>query len=666
MVHGNSTEDPWFWLRYREDPEVLEYLRAENDWTAQATAHLEELRADLFGEIKGRIKEEDQSLPVPKGPWEYRVRTGEGLQYPIHVRQQRGLPESEEVLLDENQLAVGQEYFALGDLAVSPDHRLLAYTVDTDGNEEYELQVMDLERREIVDSGINGLSYGLIWANDSQTLFMVITDDARRPDRVVRHVVGTDSQLDVTIFNEDDEKFWVGIGGTRSERYVVVGSESKMSSEYWLLDADSPNSELLIVEPRQEGHEYRISHQGDRLLILTNWDALDFRLMETPVDQLGSSNWQEIVPHREGVRLEDIDAFENFMVITERREGGPVWRICDHKRGDEFEIPMAEPVFEAGSGANAEYSTRVFRYNYTSLVTPASTYEINIDSREQVLLKQQPVLGDTDLSMYRSDRLWATSIDGAKVPISVVWRPDAVTWPAPTVIYGYGAYEIGIPAAFSSARLSLLDRGVVFAIAHVRGGGELGRNWYEQGRLEHKQNTFSDFGSCRDHFVNEGWSDSGRIVARGGSAGGLLMGVMVNQRPEAFCGVVAEVPFVDNVNTMLDPSIPLTVTEYDEWGNPNEKQYYDCMLSYSPYDQIKKQDYPHLLVLTGLHDSQVQYWEPAKWVAKLRHHKSDDNRLLLHTNMEAGHGGASGRFRRFRETAMEYAFVFDLLGIKER
>ena len=665
VVHGTSTEDPWFWLRHREDPAVLEYLRAENEWTAQATEHLAGLRTVLFEEIKERVKEEDQSLPVPKGLWEYRVRTGEGLQYPIHVRQRRGLPETEEVLLDENDLAFGHEYFALGDLAVSPDHRFLAYTIDTDGNEEYELKVMDLDSREVVDSGVDGLSYGVVWANDSKTLFMVLTDAARRPDRVVRHVVGTDSRLDVTIFNENDEKFWVGISSTRSESYVVVGSESKLSSEYWLLDADSPTSELMLVEPRREGHEYRISHQGDRLLILTNQDALDFRLMETPISQLDSSNWEEIVPHRQGVRIEDVDAFENFMVITERREGIPVLRICDHQNGDEFEVPMSETVFEAASGANAEYSTRMFRYGYTSLVTPASTYEIDVDSRNQVLLKQQPVLGNTDLSAYRSDRLWATSIDGTQVPMSIVWRPDAVTWPAPTVMYGYGAYELGIPAAFSSARLSLLDRGVVFAIAHVRGGGELGRNWYEQGRLNHKQNTFSDFGSCRDHLVREGWSDPDRIVARGGSAGGLLMGVMVNQRPEAFCGIVAEVPFVDNVNTMLDPSIPLTVTEYDEWGNPDDEATFEVMAAYGPYENVVQEDHPALLVTAGLNDPRVQYWEPAKWVAKLRAQTTSTEMMLLRTEIDSGHGGPSGRYDAWHEEAFVLSVILEMLGLAQ-
>jgi len=663
VVHDKSTEDPWFWLRDREDPSVLEYLRAENEWTDQSTAHLEGLRTDLFKEIKSRIKEDDQSLPVPKGPWEYRVRTGQGLQYPVHVRQRRGAPATEEILLDENELASGEDYFALGDLSVSPDHRVLAYTVDTDGNEEYELTVLDLGSREVLDSGIGGLSYGLVWANDSQTLFMVLTDDARRPDRVIRHRVGTPQEHDATIFHESDEKFWVGVSGTRSERYVVIGSESKISSEYWLLDADSPDGELSIVEPRREGHEYRIFHQGGRLLILTNQDALDFRLMETSVDELGAGDWREVLPHREGVRIEDVDAFESFMVVTERRDGIPVLRVFDHEQDDEFEIEMTEPVFEAGPGTNAEYAARVFRYVYTSMVTPASTYEIDIDTRAQVLLKQQPVLGGTDLSAYRSDRSWSTSVDGTKVPISIVWRPDAVTWPAPTVIYGYGAYELGIPVAFSSARLSLLDRGVVFAIAHVRGGGELGRKWYEQGRLENKQNTFSDFGSCRDHLVKEGWSDQQRIVARGGSAGGLLMGVMVNQRPDAFCGVIAEVPFVDNVNTMLDPTIPLTITEYDEWGNPHDRSTFEVMSAYGPYENISAASHPALLVTAGLNDPRVQYWEPAKWIAKLRVLTTSTRMMLLRTEIDSGHGGPSGRYDAWHEEAFVLSVILEMLGL---
>jgi len=662
-VHGMSTDDPWFWLRHRDDPAVLEYLRAENDWTDRSTEQLGDLREHLFNEIRSRVQEEDQSVPVPKGDWEYRVRTGQGLQYPVHVRQLRGEPATEEVLLDENDLATGLDYFAVGDLSVSPNHRLLAYTVDTEGNEEYELTVLDLETREVVDSGIGGLSYGLVWANDSHTLFMVVTDEARRPDRVIRHEVGTDQELDVTVFTEADERFWVGVGATRSERFIVIGSESKMSSEYWLLDADSPASDLSVIEPRREGHEYRISHQGNRLLILTNDNAVDFRLMEAPVHDAGYANWEELIPHRAGVRLEDVDVFETFMVVTERRQGIPIMRVLDHEEGSEFEIEMSEPIFEAGPGANAEYSTRVFRYGYTSMVTPPSTYEINIDTREQLLLKQQAVLGDTDLSVYRSERSWSTSDDGTKVPISLVWRPSAVTWPAPTVIYGYGAYEIGIPASFSSARLSLLDRGVVFAVAHVRGGGELGRNWYEQGRLEHKQNTFSDFGSCRDHLVNEGWAHPQHIVARGGSAGGLLMGVMVNQRPDAFAGVVAEVPFVDNVNTMLDPTIPLTVTEYEEWGNPNDPATFEMMSAYGPYENVKSADHPALLVTAGLNDPRVQYWEPAKWVAKLRSETTGSRPILLRTEIDSGHGGPSGRYDAWREEAFVLSVILEMLNL---
>ncbi len=660
-VHGKSTNDPWFWLREREDPAVLEYLRAENDWTDHSTEHLGDLREHLFDEIKSRVQEEDQSVPVPKGDWEYRVRTGQGLQYPVHVRQRRGLPATEEVLLDENDLATGLDYFAVGDLSVSPNHRLLAYTIDTEGNEEYELTVLNLETREVIDSSIGGLSYGLVWANDSHTLFMVFTDEARRPDRVIRHEVGSDQTLDTTVFTETDERFWVGVGATRSERFIVIASESKMSSEYWLLDADSPNGDLSLVEPRREGHEYRISHQGSRLLILTNDNAVDFRLMEAPVHDAGYTNWKEVIPYREGVRLEDVDVFETFTVVTERRQGIPIMRVLDHEDGSEFEIEMAEPIFEAGPGANAEYSTRTFRYGYTSMVTPPSTYEIDIDTRQQLLLKQQAVLGNTDLSVYRSERSWSTSDDGTKVPISLVWRPSAVTWPAPTVIYGYGAYEIGIPASFSSARLSLLDRGVVFAIAHVRGGGELGRNWYEQGRLEHKQNTFTDFGSCRDHLVNEGWADPQLIVARGGSAGGLLMGVMVNQRPDAFTGVVAEVPFVDNVNTMLDPTIPLTVTEYEEWGNPNDPVTFQMMSAYGPYENVTSANNPALLVTAGLNDPRVQYWEPAKWVAKLRSETTSTRPILLRTEIDSGHGGPSGRYDAWREEAFVLSVILEML-----
>ncbi len=660
-AHGVSTQDPWFWLRNREDPRVLEYLRAENDWTDFSTSHLNDLCGSLFSEIKSRVNEEDQSVPVPKDHWEYLVRTGTGLQYPLHIRRSRDEPESEKVLLDENELAKDEGYFAIGDLSVSPDHRRLAYTVDTEGNEEYELTVLDIESGQEIDSGIDGLSYGLVWANDSTHLFLVKTDEAHRPNRVLRHAVGAASSENVVVFQEDDEKFWVGISGTRSESFVIIGSESKMSSEYWLIDANLPETEPRLVEPRREGHEYRISHQGDRFLILTNEQAVDFRLMEAPTQALSAENWTEVIPHREGVRLEDVDVFETFIVVSERRDGVPALRVIDYLSDVEFEIDFPEPAYEAGSNANAEFRTRKFRYSYTSMVTPPSIYEIDIDTRAQSLLKQQQVLGGVDLSLYESERSWASSPDGTQIPISLVWRKDVIEWPAPTVLYGYGAYELGIPASFSSARLSLLDRGVIFAIAHVRGGGELGRKWYEDGRLEKKQNTFSDFGACRDHLVATGWSDSERIVARGGSAGGLLMGVIVNQRPEAFAGVIAEVPFVDNVNTMLDPTIPLTITEYEEWGNPHELESFQVMSEYGPYENVVDADHPAILVTAGLNDPRVQYWEPAKWVAKLRSVASNSRPLLLRTEIESGHGGPSGRYDAWEEEAFVLAVMLDFL-----
>ena len=663
-VHGFSEDDPWFWLRDRDDPAVLAHLEAENEYTEHSTAHLTELRAVVFEEIRSRIQETDQSLPVPKGPWEYRVRTVEGLQYPIHVRRPRGGTDDEEiVLLDENVLAEGHDYFSLGDLTMSPDHRLLAYTVDTDGDEEYSLVVNDIATGELLDDSLDELSYGLVWANDNRTLFAVCMDEARRPNRVIRHVVGTDPSTDVEVFHEDDERFWVGIGATRSERFVVVGSESKTTSEYWVIDADEATSAPRVIEPRREGVEYRINHQHDRFLILTNLDAVDFRLMEAPLETPGAAHWREVLEHRPGIRLEDVDTFSSFTVVSERRGAIPVIRIFDLETGESGDIEMPEPVYEAGPGSNAEFETDRFRYGYTSMVTPPSVFELERSSGQSRLLKQQPVLGDTDLSLYRTDRTWATAPDGKQVPISLVWRPDRVDGPAPCLLYGYGSYEVVIPASFSSARLSLLDRGVVFAIAHVRGGGEMGRRWYEQGRLEHKHHTFEDFIACAEHLVAEGRVDPTRIVARGASAGGLLMGVIVNERPDLFAGVVAEVPFVDNVNTMLDASIPLTVTEYDEWGDPSQDDAFSWMSTYGPYENVAAADHPALLVTAGLNDPRVQYWEPAKWVAKLRATTTSTGPILLKTELGAGHGGPSGRYDAWHDEAFVLSFVLDVMGL---
>ena len=662
-VHGTALEDPWFWLRDREDPAVIDLLDAENRATDAATAHLADLRAVLFDEIRSRVNETDQSVPVPNGPWEYQTRTFEGLQYPVHVRRPRGGgDDSEVILLDENALAEGHEYFALGDFTVSPDHRRIAYTTDTDGDEQYDLTVVDLASGQVIDHNLTGLGYGLAWADDNVTLFAVLLDPAQRPDRVVRHQVGASADDLVVVFAEEDERFWVGVGTTRSERFVVIGSESKTTSEQWLIEAADPTMPARVVAPRHEGVEYRIAHQNDRLLIVTNLDAVDFRLMEAPVDDPGTDNWVELIPHRPGTRLEGVDAFAEFMVLSELREATPHLEVVDHS-GTAVDIATPDEVYDIGPAANAEYHTDRFRFGYASMVTPPSVIDYEVATGTQRVLKQLDVLGDTDLSVYRTARQWASAPDGTRVPISLVWRADRVAGPAPCLLYGYGSYEVVIPASFSSARLSLLDRGVVFAVAHIRGGGELGRGWYEQGRLEHKHHTFSDFAACAEHLFDAGIAARGRVVARGASAGGLLMGVMVNEHPDLFAGVVAEVPFVDNVNTMLDDTIPLTVTEYDEWGNPNHADAFEWMSAYGPYENVTAADHPALLVTAGLNDPRVQYWEPAKWVQKLRSVSTSGRPILLKTEMGAGHGGPSGRYDAWRDEAFVQAWILDVLGL---
>lgn len=700
-IHGTETDDPWHWLRERDDPAVREYLEAENSFTEVATAHLAGLREQIFGEIKARTKETHQSLPTPKDDWEYRARTVEGLQYVIHVRRPRGGTDDDEiVLLDENELAEGHEYFAVGDLAVSPDHRLLAYTTDTDGDEKYSLTVVDIATGDVLDGpdmpapgcGLAELSYGLVWANDNSTLFAVRTDEAQRPNRVIRHVVGADPAGDVEAYREDDERFWVGVGATSSERFVVIGSQSKITSEHRLVDADRPASEPLLVRERRAGIEYGVDHQGDRLLIVTNDGALDFRLVEAPVPSAGdappenaplgrSSTWRELIGARDGIRIDGMDCFQDFVVVHERQDGLVRLQVHDtrstqpsgldpngadsSKLGPSFEIEMPEPVYEAGGGANAEFDTRRYRYGYTSMVTPPSIFELDLESGERELLDQLPVLGSVDLADYATERISATAPDGTAVPISLVWKPSAASWPAPCLLYGYGAYEIGMPASFSTARLSLLDRGVLFAIAHVRGGGELGRAWYEGGKLANKHHTFGDFAACAEHLASERWADPHRICARGGSAGGLLMGAMVNRHPGLFCGVVAEVPFVDVLNTMLDPAIPLTVTEYDEWGDPTDPAAFQTIRSYAPYENVEPADHPALLVTAGLTDPRVQYWEPAKWVAKLRATTTSSKPILLRTEMDAGHGGLSGRYDAWRDEAFILAFICDVLAVAQ-
>lgn len=668
-VHGQNTDDPWFWLRDQNDPDTIAYLEAENAYADEALSHLDDLTERLFEEIKGRVKQTDMSVPVRKGPWWYVGRTEEGKQYAIHTRRpdeadQPG--DDEQIILDENELAGDSDYLAVGDLVVSPDHRLLAYTFDFDGDEKYELRIVDLETGQTLADTATELTYGLAWSSDSSTIFYTLADEMQRSDRVVRHVLGTPADDDEVVFHESDDRFWVGIGATRSEQFIVISSESKTTSDVRVIDATDPKSEPILIEPRQAGHEYKIEHQGDRFLILSNLEAPDFRLFEAPVESPGMSSWTEILPHEPGVRLDDIDAFAEHVVVTRRRNNVPqvsVWRNGDSALSD-FEFP--EPTFEVGGSSNVDYHSNRYRFGYTSMVTPGSVFEQALDSGHRVLLKQQEVLGGFSSADYTTERLWAQAPDSTLVPISVVRHCDTpVDGTAPCLLYGYGSYEVILPAGFSTNRLSLLDRGVVFAMVHVRGGGELGRAWYDNGRLANKINSFTDTIAAIDHLENTGWAAPGRIVIRGGSAGGLLVGGVMNMIPDRLAGVIAEVPFVDNVNTMLDPTLPLTIGEYEEWGNPEELEAFGWLSEYSPYENVSQVDYPPVYATAGLNDPRVSYWEPAKWVAKLRATAVGRRHFVLKTEMGAGHGGPSGRYDAWRDEARIQAFVLDVLGLAD-
>jgi oligopeptidase B len=666
-AHGSTLDDPWFWLRDREDEDVLSYLAEENEYTQALVSAWGDLPNRLFEEIRSRIQETDMSVPVKKGPWWYQARTEEGAQYPIHVRRADadGEPQGPEVvLLDENSLAGDSPYLAVGDLAVSPDHALMAYSVDLDGDEYYELRVRDLATGEEREDVVPDVSYGVVWANDNATFYYLLTDDTHRPHRVMRHTLGADPSEDELVFEELDPQFWVGLGSTRSEQFVVIATESSTTSEMHLLDADEPRATPRVVMPRSHGHEYRIEHHGDRLLIMTNDNAPDFRLVETPLSSPSRDNWSELVPAQDGVRLNDVDAFDGFLVITSRHNNVPRLSVHDLSTGEQHDIEFSDEIFEAAGGANAEFEATTYRFGYTSMTAPSAVFEYDLVARTRRLLKRQAVLGNFDETNYRTARDWATSPDGTQVPVSIVWHKDtALDGSAPGLLYGYGSYEIIMPASFSSARLSLLDRGFVFAIAHVRGGGELGRAWYDGARYAKKANTFVDFIAVAEHLATRQWIDADKLVCRGGSAGGLLVGAVLNMRPDLFAAAVAEVPFVDNVNTMLDASLPLTVNEYDEWGNPEDPAIFDAMRAYSPYENVRAEPYPALYVTAGLNDPRVQYWEPAKWVAKLRTMSTSDTPIMLKTEMGAGHGGPSGRYDAWRDEAETLAFVLNAVGI---
>ena len=665
--HGHARTDDYYWLRERDNPDTVAYLEAENQHTKDAMAHVEALEGALFEEIKGRIKQTDMSVPYRRDDYFYYTRYEEGGEYPLYARKRDSLDNPEELMLDVNALAEGHEFFAVGRIAVSSGQDLLAYTEDAQGRRIYTIRFKNLATGETLTDTIPEVTSNITWANDNRTLFYAKQDpETLRSHRIYRHVLGTDPAADVLVYEEADDTFTAHVFKTKSKRFLMIVSSQTLSDEYRYLDAGDPTGAFTVFLPRERGHEHVVDHFEDRFFIHTNHGAQNFRLVSTPLDRTGKEHWEEVVPHRTDVLLEDFEVFRDHLVLQERRDGLVQIRVMPWDGSQEHYLEFGEPAYLAGTNVNLEFDTTVLRYGYTSMTTPSSIYDYDMVTREKTLLKQEEVLGGFDSTDYRTERLHATAADGVKVPISLVYREGTERSSRnPLLLYGYGSYGHSLDAAFGSARLSLLDRGFVFAIAHIRGGEEMGRAWYEDGKLLRKRNTFTDFIACAEHLIDERYTSPERLFAMGGSAGGLLMGAVVNLRPELFRGVVAQVPFVDIVTTMLDPDIPLTTGEYDEWGNPNDKEFYDYMLSYSPYDNVGARDYPHMLVTTGLHDSQVQYWEPAKWVAKLRATKTDRNRLLLKTNMEAGHGGASGRFKRYREIALEYAFLLDLAGIRE-
>ncbi len=658
-VHGDTRLDQYFWLRDREDPAVLEYLRAENAWTEMVMAHTRELQETLYRELLGRIQETDLTVPELERGWLYYIRTEAGLQYPILCRRRDvdGAPEA--VLLDQNERGAGLGYYRAAGLTVSPDQRRLAWGEDTSGSEEYVVHVKDLETGAILSDAIPGTSGNLAWAADSATLFYVTLDAARRPSRVWRHRVGAEGP-DALVYEETDEAFWVGVELSKSRAFLFIESASHATSETRYTPADRPDTAFRLVRPRMTGIEYDVTHRGDRFYLVTNKGARNFQLVSVPVSD-PSTAWQVVIPPTESIKLDAVEAFAGHLVVYEREGGLPQIRIIDIDAGMSHRVAFPEPVYNVRRHGNPEWNSRVVRFTYTSLVTPASVIDYDMDARTWTLRKEQVIPSGYDRTLYRSARLQATAQDGVQVPISLVWKePLERNGGRPMYLQAYGSYGINFDPSFSSHYLSLLDRGFIVGIAHVRGGEEMGRRWYDEGKQKKKRNTFTDLIACAEHLVAQGYTSSDRLAVTGGSAGGLLMGAVTNLRPDLFATVVADVPFVDVVNTMLDPTLPLTVIEYDEWGNPTaDESAYRYILSYSPYDNVAPRAYPHLLVTAGLNDPRVAYWEPAKWTAKLREHKTDDNRLLLRTNMGAGHAGASGRYDYLREVAFRYAFVLD-------
>lgn len=678
-IHGLQLSDDYFWMRLSDDQKeaaeadgqtakVVAYLNAENDYKSEVMKSTEAFQESLFNEIVGRIKQDDQSVPVLDAGYYYYSRYEEGKEYPLFCRKPGSLDAEEEVMLNVNEMAEGYSYFSVGGRSVSTNNNLLAFSVDTVSRREYTLQFKDLSTGEILPDRIPGTTGGATWANDNKTVFYSKKDPVTlRSSQVYKHTLGTDASQDELIFEEADETFSCGIGKTKSEAYLMIASYSTVSTEYRFLDANTPEGDWKIIQPRERDLEYSCSHYDGHFYIVTNRDAKNFKLVRTPENATGYENWEDVLPHREQTLLEGVEIFKDYLVVSERSNGLNQIRVKRWDDAEDYYIEFPDPAYSAYVSSNPDFETKRLRYGYDSMTTPSSVFETDMETRETDLLKQQEVLGGTfDPANYESERVMVEARDGTQVPVSIVYRKGIEkNGNNPFLLYAYGSYGYSMDAGFSSTRLSLLDRGFVYAIAHIRGGQEMGRDWYENGKMFNKKNTFTDFVDCGKAMVEMGYTSPEHMYAMGGSAGGLLMGAVINMAPSLFNGVIAAVPFVDVINTMLDESIPLTTGEFDEWGNPKNKDSFDYMMSYSPYDNVSAQDYPHMLVTTGYWDSQVQYWEPAKWVAKLRDTKTDDHLLIMDCNMETGHGGASGRFKRLRETALEYAFFMMLEGINE-
>ena len=656
-AHGDRSVDPYYWLRDKHNPEVTAYLEAENTYADAVMSDVADLQDRLYREVVGRVQETDYSAPVfYKGWWSY-TRTVEGLDYEIYCRRRGSMEAPEEVMLDANELAKGHEYFELGYVERSPGENVLAYAVDVDGSELHELRFRDLATGLDLDDVINGVYYGAAWAADSRTFFYVRPDSTMRPYQIWRHRLGDATAQDKLVLQEDDERFELNIELSKSERYIFVSSSSQVTSECRFLPSDSPDAEPVLIEPRRPEIEYSVDHQEDRFLILTNDGAINFRLMAAPPASPGRSSWTEVVPERPGVRLNFTDVHRRHVVLGQRSDGLQRLEVLDSSTGRLHVVEQPDSAYTAYPGASPDYESRMMRFFYTSLTAPWSAVDYDMEARTRTIVKEQPVRGGYDRDDYATERLWATSKDGVKVPISLVYRRDLHHEGSPLLLYGYGAYELSNDPMFDSARLSLLDRGFIFAIAHVRGGGEMGREWYENGRLLRKRNTFEDFIACAEHLVAQRYTTPERLAIRGRSAGGLLIGAVLNMRPDLFGCAVAQVPFVDALTTMLDDKLPLTVNEYDEWGDPRQPEYYEYIKSYSPYDNLHLAEYPAILSMAGLNDPRVSYWEPAKWVAKLRTCNRGDRPILLKTQMGAGHMGPSGRYESWREEAFVMSFV---------